>query len=100
MGSPVAPNIANRFMDILETEIILNANKQVHTPILEHGSRIKNKIQEAPMVSHFLEAQHTSDDSSFVPRAYEISEITKVLLNLEAKWIFKLKTYHHYGLKL
>lgn len=52
------------------------------------------------MVSHFLEAQHTSDDLSFVPRAYEISEITKVLLNLEAKWIFKLKTYHHYGLKL
>lgn len=58
----------------------------VKTSILDHFSRIKNKIMDALLISHFLEKLHTYDQIKFCvifqyrPQMYNRSDPRKTLL--------------------
>lgn len=71
--------------------------KAIKTQIFEHKSSIlKNEVLETSVVIHFLEKQHGFkyfNLAKYIPYCFDKTEVYKVLLKLEAEWIFKLKTY-------
>lgn len=78
--------------------------RTIRTWILEHCSRIRNRILEAPMVVHFIGKGYIHNYLNFfVLLKYKLhsnnsADANKVLLKVEVKWIFKLNTFHLHGL--
>lgn len=77
---------------------ISSSTPAVKTCIIEHWSRLKNGVLNAPMVEHCSAAQnHFEDLKFFVIYKYENKgfnrqDVKKVLLCREHFWIFKLHT--------
>lgn len=78
--------------------------RMIRTRTGEHKSRIRNKVLEAPMVSHFVNARHMDTDFSFWFLEQTTSrpglDIQRQLLQWEAYWIFKLNTVKPHGLNV
>lgn len=71
--------------------------QQVNTRITQHRSRLKRRVQNAPMVEHFLEKGH--GDTEFRWTVLEVvkpikpqMDVDRVLLRKEAYLILKFKT--------
>lgn len=75
-----------------------SSRRAICTRICEHRSQIKNDIVETPLVAHFQEQGHDSEEFKLLvleqvkQHTYNSIDITKVLLQQEARWIFCLKT--------
>ena len=78
--------------------------RAVKTRILEHRSRIKNGVMEAPMVSHFKDMGHSHNDLCYVilkrfqSHPFNRINVEKSLLQMEAFVIYKFKTIGAMGL--
>lgn len=76
--------------------------RQLRVRILEHISRIKNQVAEAPLVHHFTTEQHGSSDFTIcVLETVQPSlnhDTKRVLLQKESYWIHRLNTLDPYGL--
>lgn len=72
--------------------------------ILEHRFRIRNCILEAPMVTRFIEKNHSPEELKFCvlykfeSRPYTSMDISKELFLKEAYFIRKSQTLHPEGL--
>lgn len=78
--------------------------RMLNVHIMEHKSRIKNKIPEAPLVEHFIQAGHALEELRFFAffksksHPYNIVDVPKCLQQLEATWIFKMNSLEPHGL--
>lgn len=72
--------------------------------IIEHRSRIRNAVLDAPIVQHFVEKQHDSESFTFIVLEIIVQaedkggDIHKRLVQQKMFWIFKLCTMHPSGL--
>lgn len=71
---------------------------------MEHRSRIKNRVMEAPMVQHFISTSHSPDSFKFIVLEVIIQtpdkggDIHTKSAEQETFWIYKLRTLHPSGL--
>ena len=79
-------------------------SRPLRTRIIEHKSRIRNKILEAPLIAHFIQHGHSAESLTFFAievinnRALHYSNINDSLLKKEAIWIHKLQSLAPTGL--
>lgn len=72
--------------------------KLVRTDIVEYLSKIKNRVMNAPLVSHFVEAGYSESDFKYCvinklqKLVYHLINEKKALVHVEAFWIFTLDT--------
>lgn len=70
----------------------------IKTHILEHVSRIRNRIVEALLVTHWMKKDlkeselHFLDIFKFKPHLYNQENVHRILLQKEAFWIHKLQS--------
>lgn len=72
--------------------------------MIEHKSRIRNGVPDTPMVQHFIENKHNTEDFKFI--VLEIvtlyqdqgGAIHKRLAQRETFWIYRLQTLQPKGL--
>lgn len=87
-----------------EMRYVGSTRRRLKVRIMEHKSRIRNTVLDAPMVQHFLDAGHSPEDFKFAVLEMVTStpdkggDIHKKLVQRESFWIFKLKTMYPYGL--
>lgn len=71
-------------------------SRTVRTRIVEHRSKIRNQVIDAPLVANFLEKGHSDSDLkwSMITKLkhpqYHDTDINKALQHLEAFWITNL----------
>lgn len=79
-----------------------SSTRPLKARILEHKLRIKLKVLDAPMVSHFLDKAHAFNDFGFSvlyeSKLMDPQMIQKDLLKYECLWIHKLHTMELRGL--
>ncbi|XP_069495412.1 uncharacterized protein [Ambystoma mexicanum] len=70
-------------------------SRPVHIRISEHRSRIRCKTLTAPLVSHYIELQHSANDILWwiLDVVKNTPNITHCLLQKEARWIHRLSTH-------
>lgn len=80
------------------------STRSLCTYIVGHWSKIRHKVLDAPLVSHFLEPGHSEEGFKFCVKVkltrsfyHQIDEV-KALSCMEAYWIYMLKSYAPFGL--
>lgn len=66
--------------------------------IMEHKSRIRNKISEAPLVIHFIIILRFFAFFKCKLHPYNLADVTKTLPNMEDNLIFNLNSVPPVGL--
>ena len=80
--------------------------RQIRTRILEHKSRIRNNVMEAPMTKHLIDAGHSEEDLQFLVikvlkrMPFHHQNIEQMLLKEENYFIHRLQTLTPEGMNL
>lgn len=76
--------------------------RMIRTRIYDYKSRIWNQVQDAPLVAHFMEGNHSYNNFTFWIVEQVIGgpgkDIQRILLQREEQWIFRLNTIQPLGL--
>lgn len=77
---------------------VRSTSRPLKVRIQEHLSRLRHNVAEAPLVQHFSDLGHKSNDFNFViletikQRKYGHKDLHKILLQREIFWISRLNT--------